>query len=221
MNNQGETQQQLKFEKSDIIAALVIGEAIGLILLFLGRGISQLAGIVAYLPPVLPIVALVGLYAAYLIGRKIPVIYQFVKFGAVGVLNTVLDFGILNLLISIFKIYAGAGVAILNAVSFGVAVIHSYFWNKFWIFKKKETAGITGEFIQFLTVSVIGILINSGTIYLITTIIKPQFGISAILWVNLAKLIATVISLFWNFLGYKFIVFKKRNDAILSGTKNF
>jgi putative flippase GtrA len=58
-------------------------------------------------------------------------------------------------------------------------------------------------------VSIIGALINSGIVFAISTFVDPMFGLSQAVWVNAAKVVATGISLIWNFLGYKFIVFKR------------
>jgi len=55
----------------------------------------------------------------------------------------------------------------------------------------------------------IGLAINSGIVYAITTFVPPTFVDSQKLWANLAKVLATGISLVWNFTGYRLIVFKK------------
>jgi len=140
---------------------------------------------------------------------RFPIIEQLVRFVVVGVINTGIDFLILNIEMFLTGITSGSGMLIQNAVSFGLATINSYYLNKSWTFgdKDKKKEGI--KFAQFLTVSIIGITINSLIVYLITSFVPPMFGISPQLWANVAKLAATVISLMWNFMGYKFIVFKK------------
>src|SRR3990167_6836118 len=54
---------------------------------------------------------------------------QIIKFGIVGVINTIIDFGLLNLLVAIFD----WAVLWANTVSFSVAVLNSFFFNKYWI----------------------------------------------------------------------------------------
>ncbi|MBL8030995.1 MAG: GtrA family protein [Candidatus Doudnabacteria bacterium] len=71
-------------------------------------------------------------------------------------------------------------------------------------------SGTRAEFAGFVAVSVIGAGINS----LILTGLVAYFGhslpgISEKLFKNIAKIAATVVSLMWNFVGYKFFVFRK------------
>ncbi|MBI5147641.1 MAG: GtrA family protein [Parcubacteria group bacterium] len=136
------------------------------------------------------------------------IIGQLMKFGVVGVANTLVDFGVLNLLTYLTGIYSGAGVFFFNLVSFSAAVTNSYFWNRYWTFKAGgEAAGV--QFLEFIVVSVIGALINSGILFALTTFMVPPAGLSSPIWLNVAKLSATAVSMAWNFVGYKFIVFKK------------
>jgi putative flippase GtrA len=134
---------------------------------------------------------------------------QFSKFFVVGILNTAIDFSILNFLMWATKTYEGAPVAIYNTVSFSIAVINSYILNKYWTFEDKSSAKTPAQFIKFLTVAVIGWGLNTGVLYSITTYVNPLFGLGAALWANLAKAFATGAVLAWNFIGYKFLVFKK------------
>jgi len=154
---------------------------------------------------IVPVLGLFGLFVANLIGKKIPLIWQFGKFATVGFLNTAIDFGILNLLIFLTNVTQGIQIVPLNAISFSVAVINSYFWNKKWVFDASKK----GNFVTFVLVTIIGLLINSGIVYVITTFIPPVIVSSPTLWANIAKALATAISLFWNFAGYKLIVFRR------------
>jgi putative flippase GtrA len=198
-------------KKSDIMASLVLGLIIGLFLAFILQGFGFGFFSPWILVLILPILAVIGIFIGEFIGKKIPIILQFVKFIMVGLANTAVDFGILNLLMATTGIYSGTKIFFLNSISFVVSVIHSYFWNKFWTFKAKKTEA-TKEFLQFLIVSIIGLLINGGIVYMITTWLKPMFGLKEEYWANAGKVAATAISLIWNFIGYKFIVFKKKND---------
>ena len=197
-------------KKSDFIASLILGGIIGLFLTLILQGLEFNLFSPWLLILVLPILAVFGIAVGDLIGKRIPVILQFLKFVMVGFANTAVDFGILNLLMAMTGIYSGKHIFFLNSISFMIAVIHSYLWNKFWTFKVKKTDAAK-EFLQFLIVSVVGLLINGGIVYMITTWLQPMFGVNEVFWANAAKIAATIISLIWNFVGYKFIVFKKKD----------
>ena len=173
------------------------------------KGLASLGDKVWWLLLITPAVFFIGMLAAALISRIVSVFLQLAKFAEVGILNTAIDFGILNLLIWLTGITGGWAIAPLNATSFLFATTNSYFWNKFWTFKKKGGAA-GGEFVQFLIVSAIGIGINTGIVVAGTTLVSPVLGMSPAAWANIMKLLATFVSLVWNFLGYKFIVFKSK-----------
>ncbi|MDO8663552.1 MAG: GtrA family protein [Candidatus Wildermuthbacteria bacterium] len=140
------------------------------------------------------------------------IIRQAVKFVLVGGLNTLIDLGVLNLLIFMTGIATGFGYSAFKGISFTVAVVNSYIWNKRWTFKGSESNKGAKEFGQFLVVSLIGFGINVGIASLVVNVIGNPFvfsGISAKLWANAGAIIATFCTMTWNFVGYKFIVFKK------------
>ena len=153
----------------------------------------------------LPIAATLGMVSASFLGRKIRILWQFAKFGLVGVLNTSIDFGVLNLLIAMMGVTSGVGIILINATSFSTAVGNSYFWNKDWVFPEGKKA----NFVTFVVVTLIGLSINTLIVYGLTTYVSPILVGSDKLWANFAKVLATLLSLIWNFTGYKLIVFKK------------
>ena len=168
---------------------------------------------IAYAPILLfvafPVVAVTGMSVSYFLGKRLRVLWQLGKFGLVGVLNTAIDFGILNSLIFVTKITGGVGIIPLNIISFSTAIINSYFWNKKWVFGVNKAS-----FVVFVVVTLIGLGINTGVVYFLTTFVSPIIVNSDTLWANFAKVLATLLSLVWNFAGYRLIVFKKK-EAVL------
>lgn len=205
-------------KKSDIIAVLVLGEIIALVLNFIANLVFNKSSIFLYsfnlpfwvLLIVLPPLALFALFITYLIGKKISVAFQFGKYAAVGFANTVIDFGILNFLMWTTGVYRGGWIYLLNSASFIIAITHSYLWNRYWSFDSHQK-DITKQFLTFLIVTVIGAVINGGIVYGITTFMSPLADLSSASWANAAKVLATAVAFMWNFLGYKFVVFKKKN----------
>ena len=134
---------------------------------------------------------------------------QFLRFAVIGLINTGVDFLVLNLLIWATGIKEGNGIIPLNIISFTVAVTNSYILNKRWAFNDQTKGDTAKKFSNFLLISVIGAFINTAIVRVGSTNIDPMFGLSQVLWVNAAKIVATGVSLVWNFIGYKLVVFKK------------
>lgn len=154
------------------------------------------------------VLAPVALGAAYLLGRKIPVLYQFAKFGAVGALNSSVDLGLLNVLIYVAGIASGAGFSFFKALSFLAATTNSFFWNKFWTFGSRGPVR-AGETAKFYAVAVIGWVTNVSVASFVVNVVTRPETLSPNLWANIGGVAGIGGSLFWNFLGYKYLVFKK------------
>jgi len=219
----GKKTEPAAWRKTDLISALIIGEMVAWLTYTILRTLEfdtviyqTMIDILGFkihlgllLAVVVPIAAAICLYITSLIGKKVPVIFQAGKFVTVGISNTLIDWGVLNLQILLTGITAGLFYPVFKGVSFLIAIINSFLWNKFWTFKKGETEKAGTEFLQFLIVSGIGLGINVGIASLAVNVIGPQAGISPKIWATVGALIATMFSMVWNFLGYKFIVFKK------------
>lgn len=152
--------------------------------------------------------ALLALWIASVIAKKIPLVLQFAKFSAAGAFNSFLDWGVLNILIALTGVASGFGYAAFKGTSFVIANFSSYFWNKYWTFGSGKKQDEGKEFGKFFTISVVGLLINIGLASLIVNGIHVR-GMSPERWANIGALAATLISLLWNFVGYKLWVFKK------------
>ncbi|MEK7566401.1 MAG: GtrA family protein [Patescibacteria group bacterium] len=213
MDNQYNNSSSSFVSKKDYFLVAIIGFVSGLLILPIVKNINfnltTIRGVVMVIA--LTVLAVIALWVAKIISGKIPMILQIAKFVATGVLNTLLDIGVLNLLMFVFVATSGSSYSIFKGASFIVANINSYFWNKHWTFGTfgSGKSATTKEFGQFFAVSFVGFLINIGIASLVVNFISPVGGISVTLWANVGAIVATLASLVWNFLGYKFIVFKK------------
>jgi putative flippase GtrA len=153
--------------------------------------------------------AAVGIAVGILLSRISETFFQLAKFGCVGAANFAIDLGVMNLLIFTTGITNGIIVDLFKAVSFSVAVTNSYFWNKHWSFSNRNVSNPEKEFSQFFFISVAGACINVGIASFFTNFIGPQGGISAAAWPNIGAGVGAIAVLAWNFLGYKFIVFRQ------------
>lgn len=164
------------------------------------------------LPWALAVGAVVGIVITRFFGRRFPFFNQFGKFAVVGVLNTAIDFGTLNLISIVTGVTSGIVVGGVNVPGISLALVNAYLWNKYWVFSHRDNKGILHDLPTFLLVSIVGVIGNSGIVILGTS--YPVTFVDARTWLNMSKLAATVFSLVWNFLGYKFIVFKSAETSI-------
>jgi putative flippase GtrA len=117
---------------------------------------------------------------------------RFAKFATVGVIGTVVDFGVLNLLVLGFgftKFWA-------NTCSFSAAVVSNFIWNRLWTFPESREKSLIPQLIQFSLVSVGGYVINQIIFLGLDSLILHVWGT---LGYNLSKAIATGVVLIWNF----------------------
>ena len=142
------------------------------------------------------------------LGKFIPVLYQFGKFASVGVLNTFVDIGVLNLEILALGTPGAWTYRIFKAVSFFAATTNSFLWNKFWTFDSHEPAN-PAQTVKFYAVAVVGFFLNVGLAsYVFSGVARPE-GISLNLWANIGAIAGVAAAFVWDFLGYKYFVFKK------------
>ena len=130
--------------------------------------------------------------------------FEFVRFGIVGFTNTVLDYGVMNCLMLILKVNQGIGFSLIKLISITLAVIESYYLNKYWTFKVKKTNN--QQFTQFVTLSIITIGVNVLIAsYLVDKIKLP---INAYLWANIASFLGAIVAIVIRYFGSR-IIFKK------------
>ena len=141
---------------------------------------------------------------------------QFGKFVLVGIMNTLVDLIVLNLEMALTGIVAGGGYSIQKAISFLFAVTFSYVVNKHWTFQDKSKEGEGKKMSQFLGVSLIGMLINVTVATIVVTYLQTPINnilnlsfLTPQIWGTIGALGGTAVGLIWNFIGYKFWVFKK------------
>jgi putative flippase GtrA len=120
---------------------------------------------------------------------------KFVKFGMVGASGVVVDFGITWILREIVGIHD----YVANSLGFLCAVVSNYVLNRRWTFRSNDPA-VAAQFIKFLLVALVGLILNNGIIYLL-------HGHAAMPFYT-AKLMATGVVMLWNFAANNWFTFK-------------
>lgn len=124
---------------------------------------------------------------------------QVVRFGIVGVLNTLVDYGLFNLLVGVF----GVPPLAANPISVAGGILNSFLWNKHWTFSAGGSARWRREAVTFVLVSLIGLGLNTGGLW----VLNRLWGSNDLLALNVQKLGASLVSLTWNFVGYRYLTF--------------
>ena len=118
----------------------------------------------------------------------VELIFKIIKFGVVGFSGLIIDFGLTYL----FKEKLGIQKFIANGIGFTTAASSNYLFNRIWTFRSNNPE-VMAEFTDFFFVSLIGLGINSLVLWLLNAKFKLPFYFS--------KLIAVIVTTFWNFMA--------------------
>ncbi len=99
----------------------------------------------------------VGDRAAQVLGA--PLVVQFVKFGLVGVSNTLLTLAVYTLLLKVFGLWYVAA----SAIGFAVGAVNGFLWNRSWTFRGHVGDSLTP--VRWFVVQGCGLLVNSGLVF--------------------------------------------------------
>ena len=118
-------------------------------------------------------------------------IAQFAKFGVVGVIAFFIDYGLLALLTEAF----GINYLISATISFTVSVVFNYIASMRYVFTHKEDMSRRREFMIFVALSVVGLLINNLCMWAGVELLGIHYLIT--------KIFATAVVMVWNFITRK------------------
>lgn len=130
----------------------------------------------------------------YLEMRMKKLIEQILKFGVVGIIATVIDFGVLYVLSQPL----GLDPVISAGISFCVSLVFNYVASMRYVFTHREGMSRSREFVIFLVLSLIGLAINEAIMAAGVAVL----GNSALAVMG-TKVLATAIVMVWNFVSRK------------------
>lgn len=122
-------------------------------------------------------------------------IIQFFRYIFVGGIAAVVNIGMLYIFTDIFKIY----YLLSNVFSFSLGLIVNYILSKKFVFQDEKAISKSKEFIIYAIIGVLGLIIDTLLVGLMTSILG--------LYYMLSKIISTILVFIWNF-GARKIFYK-------------
>lgn len=113
------------------------------------------------------------------------------KFGAVGIIAFVIDYGLLAFCTEILHI----NYLVSATIGFTVSVIFNYIASMRYVFTHKEGLSRSKEFVIFVILSVIGLIINNALLWAGVELLGIHYLI--------VKIGATAVVTIWNFVTRK------------------
>jgi len=135
-----------------------------------------------------------------------------IRFGVVGVANTLVDFFVLFLLVAL-----GIDKIVANYISTGSAFIFSFFVNKSYTFNSTD-GNAKKQFILFIVIAITGSWVIQPILIAGITGLLANTGWATAFTLFVAKMVASVVSLIWNYVLYSRFVFNKPQQPS-EGTK--
>ncbi len=136
---------------------------------------------------------------------------QLGRFGAVGVVNTVVDLCLFNALLWLFPTHNTIAILAYNSVAYTIGAINSFLLNKYWTFQRKH-ATTSGEVLRFVLTTAAGILCSDLILWIAGMLLSHISG-NTILLNNLAKLLAVGGTVGISYLGMRLWVFVRQPEV--------
>jgi putative flippase GtrA len=127
---------------------------------------------------------------------RMPLILQFVKFGIVGVSNTLISFAVYTLLLKGFGVWYVAA----SGIGFAVGAVNGFLWNRAWTFRGHVGDALTP--VRWFVVQSCGLLLDLGLVY----VFVDGVGLDELVGQAMTTAIVTVLTFFvnraWTFRGH-------------------
>ena len=114
-----------------------------------------------------------------------------IRFIIVGGIATIIDFVFLYIFKELFNI----NIILANTLSFIISVTYNYIASVTWVFDVNKDKNKKIQFILFVLLSIIGLIINNTILFILTDKLNIYYLIS--------KIIATIFVMTFNFITRK------------------
>jgi putative flippase GtrA len=127
---------------------------------------------------------------------RMPLVAQFVKFGIVGVSNTLIAFAVYTLLLKVFGVWYVAA----SGIGFAIGAVNGFLWNRAWTFKGHVGDALTP--VRWFVVQGCGLLLDLALVYALV----DGVGLDKLVGQAVTTVVVTVITFFvnraWTFSGH-------------------
>ncbi|MBP1610603.1 MAG: putative rane protein [Acidobacteria bacterium] len=151
---------------------------------------------------------------------------RFFRFAVVGVIGAVVDFGVMNLLSSLFPVPVKIGNQVISplvwagTISFIAAILSNFTWNRYWTYPDSRSKPILRQLLVFTFISVMGLAIRIPILKFLEPVVvsvleslplpskifTPEF-----LGKNITLAVAVIVVMFWNFFVNRYWTY---NDVV-------
>ena len=132
-------------------------------------------------------------------------IWQFVRFGLVGCVNTTIDLLVLNGLLWLWPEQTIARLVLFNTLAYACGALNSFVFNRYWTFQRTGRPKAR-EGARFLLVTLAAIVCNDLIVWLMSKTLLPVH-LNPTLWTNSSKVAAIGGTILVSYLGMRLWVF--------------
>ncbi|GAA2818659.1 GtrA family protein [Nonomuraea rubra] len=145
-------------------------------------------------------------FAKRLYQRFSSLVHELAKFGSIGAIAFLIDFGLLNLL----NVVIGIGPLTSKVVATTISTTFAYAGNRFWTFRHREQSGLRREYFLFFLLNGIALLFGMLTIGFTTYTLNLHDALSF----NIANIVGVGLGTLFRYWSYKKWVFMEATDPI-------
>jgi putative flippase GtrA len=139
---------------------------------------------------------------------------RFLRFAVVGVIGAVVDFGVMNLLSSLFPAPINIGNQLISplvwagTISFIAAILSNFTWNRYWTYPDSRSKPILRQLVVFTFISVMGLAIRIPILKFLEPVVVSvieRLPLPSIIFTpeflskNITLAVAVIVVMFWNF----------------------
>lgn len=119
-------------------------------------------------------------------------VFEFLKFGIVGLMNTIISIVIYWVLLRL-----NINFLVANIISYSLGVINSYYFNSRWVFSSTNERRST--LLKFIIVNLIVLVITTNILKLLVDSININPYLAQLFTVAIGMVINFILNKFWTF----------------------